>query len=188
MDGGKETAAQLDPARGRFVFGLHHHGLYPLGGTWLGCSPPRAHPSRRAACSDCVLRCASLTLCRSAHPPPTAGAGYLPLLPAFRRLVSVRPTVLTASVCVIVPLLRDIVLWLGVRIVSRRTFEHTLAQRGAVLICPGAFPVLLQQQQRRRWGRFRQALRAHPCVPAATTTMPPPRPCPAQQVARRRCA
>lgn len=65
------------------------------------------------------------------------GAGYLPLLPAFRRLVPVRPVTLTASVCVTVPLLRDIVLWLGVRIVSRRTFEHTLRERRAVLVCPG---------------------------------------------------
>lgn len=65
------------------------------------------------------------------------GAGYLPFLPSFRRLVPVRPVTLTASVCVTVPLLRDIALWLGVRIVSRRTFEHTLRERGAVLICPG---------------------------------------------------
>lgn len=65
------------------------------------------------------------------------GAGYLPLLASFKRLLPVRPVTLTASVCVTVPLLRDIVLWLGIRIVSRRTFEHTLQERNAVLICPG---------------------------------------------------
>lgn len=65
------------------------------------------------------------------------GAGFLPFLPSFRSQVMVRPTPLTASVCVTVPLLRDIVLWLGARIVSRRTFEHTLRERRAVLICPG---------------------------------------------------
>lgn len=65
------------------------------------------------------------------------GAGFLPFLPSFRSQVPVRPTPLTASVCVTVPLLRDIVLWLGARIVSRRTFEHTLRERRAVLICPG---------------------------------------------------
>ncbi|PRW56972.1 Diacylglycerol O-acyltransferase 1 [Chlorella sorokiniana] len=65
------------------------------------------------------------------------GAGYLPLLHSFKRLLPVRPVTLTASVCVTVPLLRDIVLWLGIRIVSRRTFEHTLQERKAVLICPG---------------------------------------------------
>jgi 2-acylglycerol O-acyltransferase 2 len=65
------------------------------------------------------------------------GAGYLPLLPSFRNQVPVRPTPLTASVCVVVPLLRDICLWLGARVVSRRTFEHTLRERRAVLICPG---------------------------------------------------
>ncbi len=68
---------------------------------------------------------------------PSPGAGYLPFLPSFRRLLPVRPVTLTASVTVTVPLLRDIVLWLGVRVVSRRTFEHTLQERRAVLICPG---------------------------------------------------
>ncbi|KAL4452259.1 hypothetical protein ABPG75_007921 [Micractinium tetrahymenae] len=94
LHGGEAAAELFDPQK-KYVFGLHHHGLYPL------------------------------------------GAGYLPFLPSFRRLLPVRPVTLTASVCVIVPLLRDIVLWLGVRIVSRRTFEHTLEERRAVLICPG---------------------------------------------------
>lgn len=58
-------------------------------------------------------------LFRRNHRPSSPGAGYLPLLESFQRLLPVRPVTLTASVCVMVPLLRDIVLWLGIRIVSR---------------------------------------------------------------------
>ena len=65
------------------------------------------------------------------------GAGYLPFLPSFRAACPVWPVTLSASICVTAPLLRDIVLWLGVRVVSRRTFVHTLRERKAVLICPG---------------------------------------------------
>ena len=63
----------------------------------------------------------------------------MPFMPSFRALLppGLRPVPLTASVCTTVPLLRDIVMWLGARVVSRRTFEHTLRERGAVLVCPG---------------------------------------------------
>lgn len=137
LDGGKDTAQQFDPQR-RYVFGFVHHGLYPLG------EAGRQKPGWVAGWRRLErLRCLPPALRRSLHaapcslPTPGAGAGYIPLMPSFRRLVPVRPVTLTASVCVAVPLLRDIVLWLGARIVSRRTFEHTLRERRAVLICPG---------------------------------------------------
>lgn len=109
LDGGKAAAEAFDPKQ-RFIFAFHHHGLYPLG--------------------ECVLQVSGWQLnIYTAHqardqypifpPHPPAGAGYLPLLASFKRLLPVRPVTLTASVCVTVPLLRDIVLWLGIRIVSR---------------------------------------------------------------------
>lgn len=65
-----------------------------------------------------------------------------------------RPVTLTASVTVTVPLLRDIVLWLGVRVVSRRTFEHTLRERRAVLICPGGQAEMCLTQRLHRHKQF----------------------------------
>ena len=111
----------------------------------LGC-----HTYTRRCCC-----CLGITLPLPALPcPPPAGAGYLPLLPSFRRLVPVRPVTLTASVTVTVPLLRDIVLWLGVRVVSRRTFEHTLRERRAVLICPGGQAEMCLTQRLHRHKQF----------------------------------
>ena len=65
-------------------------------------------------------------------------AGYLPLLPGFRRLLpGIRPITLCASVVFAVPLLRDLLAWLGLRVVSRRSFLRALREKGAVLLVPG---------------------------------------------------
>lgn len=69
---------------------------------------------------------------------PRAGAGYLPVLPSFRRLLpGIRPVTLTASVVFVLPVLRDILAWLGLRVVTRRSFLRALRERGSVLLVPG---------------------------------------------------
>lgn len=122
LDGGKAAAEAFDPKQ-RYIFGFIHHGLYPLGegDSWVPfmqlpgsqMSAPQAQHSLVVWAS---IPPSFLPLPPHPHPP---GAGYLPLLASFKRLLPVRPVTLTASVCVAVPLLRDIVLWLGIRIVSR---------------------------------------------------------------------
>lgn len=70
--------------------------------------------------------------------PMLTGAGYLPVLPSFRRLLpGIRPVTLTASVVFVLPVLRDILAWLGLRVVTRRSFLRALRERGSVLLVPG---------------------------------------------------
>lgn len=65
-------------------------------------------------------------------------AGYLPLLPTFHRLLpGIRPVTLCASVVFIVPVLRDLLAWLGLRVVSRRSLLRAVREKGAVLLVPG---------------------------------------------------
>ncbi|KAK9829305.1 hypothetical protein WJX72_005048 [[Myrmecia] bisecta] len=66
------------------------------------------------------------------------GAGYLPLMPAWAKLLpDVNPVVLIASVVFHIPLIRDLCSWCGLRQVSRRTFIRALNERGSVLLVPG---------------------------------------------------
>ena len=66
-------------------------------------------------------------------------AGLLPLTPAFRRALPprVRSVTLVASICMLPPVLRDIMQWLGGRVVARRTFVQSLRERHAVVVVPG---------------------------------------------------
>uniref|UniRef100_A0A1D2A7N3 Diacylglycerol O-acyltransferase n=1 Tax=Auxenochlorella protothecoides TaxID=3075 RepID=A0A1D2A7N3_AUXPR len=74
----------------------------------------------------------------AAHGLYPLGAGYLPVLPSFRRLLpGIRPVTLTASVVFVLPVLRDILAWLGLRVVTRRSFLRALRERGSVLLVPG---------------------------------------------------
>ena len=87
-------------------------------------------------------RAARAQWCAPTPPPntttPATGAGYVQHTPAWRAaLPGVRPVTLTASICFLVPLLRDLISWMGVRVVHRRTFVAALRQRRAVLVCPG---------------------------------------------------
>ncbi|RMZ55327.1 hypothetical protein APUTEX25_003465, partial [Auxenochlorella protothecoides] len=60
------------------------------------------------------------------------------VLPSFRRLLpGIRPVTLTASVVFVLPVLRDILAWLGLRVVTRRSFLRALRERGSVLLVPG---------------------------------------------------
>jgi len=67
------------------------------------------------------------------------GAAYLPLLPAWRRLVGpkIRPPTLAASIIFVLPVLRDMLQWLGLRVVSKQTFIRTLEQRNSLIVVPG---------------------------------------------------
>jgi hypothetical protein len=57
-------------------------------------------------------------------PLSTAGAGFLPLLPSFRKLLpGIMPITLTASVMYYVPAIKDLSLWLGFRQVGAQPLE-----------------------------------------------------------------
>jgi 2-acylglycerol O-acyltransferase 2 len=82
------------------------------------------------------------------------GAGYLPLLPAFREKVGLRPVTLIASVCFQLPFMRDILSWLGMRVVSRASFRRALAERGSVLVVPGGQAELVHAHELPSSSRF----------------------------------
>ncbi|WIA28105.1 hypothetical protein OEZ86_010685 [Tetradesmus obliquus] len=66
------------------------------------------------------------------------GAGFLPWMPSFKQhFPGVNPVTLTATVIFFPPFIRDICCWAGFRQVSKRTFLSALAERGAVMFCPG---------------------------------------------------
>lgn len=66
------------------------------------------------------------------------GAAYLPLLPAWQRLMpGIRPPTLCASIVFVLPVLRDLLQWLGLRVVSKQTFIRTLEQRNSLIVVPG---------------------------------------------------
>lgn len=66
------------------------------------------------------------------------GAAYLPLLPAWRRLMpGICPPTLCASIVFVLPVLRDLLQWLGLRVVSKQTFIRTLEQRNSLIVVPG---------------------------------------------------
>ena len=66
------------------------------------------------------------------------GAAYLPLLPMWKRLLpGIRPPTLCASIVFVLPVLRDLLQWLGLRVVSKQTFIRTLEQRNSLIVVPG---------------------------------------------------
>ena len=74
-----------------------------------------------------------------------AGAMYLPLLPAFQRLLGCfRPVTMTASVLHFLPLIRDLMAWANSRIVSQASLLHALRTYGPVLLCPGGQEELVE--------------------------------------------
>lgn len=80
----------------------------------------------------------------------------MPLTPSFHKLLprGLRPVTLTASAVFIAPLLRDILSWLGLRVVSRRTFVHALRERGAVVVVPGGQAELVYSHRLRTQREF----------------------------------
>nr|AZI70899.1 acyl-CoA:diacylglycerol acyltransferase 2.3 [Lobosphaera incisa]QIT07021.1 type-2 diacylglycerol acyltransferase DGAT2C [Lobosphaera incisa] len=83
------------------------------------------------------------------------GAAYLPLMPAWAKLFpGINPVTLIASVVFHTPLIRDLCSWSGLRQVSRRTFIHTLSERGSVVLVPGGQAELVhtwRMFQKRQW-------------------------------------
>jgi len=74
------------------------------------------------------------------------GAAYLPCTPAFKKIVNnaVDPCTLIASVVFQLPFLRDLLLWVGARVVSRSTFVKCLRERGSVMLVPGGQAELVE--------------------------------------------
>lgn len=72
------------------------------------------------------------------------GAAYLPITPAFQKLIPVRPRTLSASIVFQIPLMRDPLLWLGLRVVTRETFVRTLRSVKSVLLVPGGQAELVE--------------------------------------------
>ena len=73
------------------------------------------------------------------------GAAYLPLLPKFRRLLpEIHPPTLSASIVFQIPLMRDLLLWTGLREVTRSTFISTLKQRNSLIVVPGGQAELVE--------------------------------------------
>jgi hypothetical protein len=65
-------------------------------------------------------------------------AAYLPILPMFKKLLpGIRPVTLSASIIFSLPVLRDVLEFVGLREITRQTFVRTLEQRNAILIVPG---------------------------------------------------
>ncbi len=77
------------------------------------------------------------------------GAAYLPCTPAFKKIVNnaVDPCILTASVVFQLPFLRDLLLWVGARVVNRSTFVKSLRERGSVILVPGGQAELVEAYQ-----------------------------------------
>ena len=72
-------------------------------------------------------------------------AGYLPFTPAFKRLLPwLRPCTLTASVTFQTPIIRDVMRWCGMRVVSRFSFKEALEERGSVIVVPGGQAELVE--------------------------------------------
>lgn len=74
------------------------------------------------------------------------GAAYLPCTPAFKKIVNnaVDPCTLIASVVFQLPFLRDLLLWVGARVVDRSTFVKSLRERGSVMLVPGGQAELVE--------------------------------------------
>ncbi|KAL4543789.1 hypothetical protein Ndes2437B_g01601 [Nannochloris sp. 'desiccata'] len=74
------------------------------------------------------------------------GAAYLPCTPAFKKIVNnaVDPCTLTASVVFQLPFLRDLLLWVGARVVNKSTFVKSLRERGSVMLVPGGQAELVE--------------------------------------------
>jgi diacylglycerol O-acyltransferase 2, plant len=77
------------------------------------------------------------------------GAAYLPCTPAFKKIVknAVDPCTLTASVVFQLPFLRDLLFWVGARVVNRSTFVMSLRERGSVIMVPGGQAELVEAYQ-----------------------------------------
>ena len=84
------------------------------------------------------------------HALMPATAAWLKLTSAWRRVVpAARPPVtLAASPPFFGPILRDLLLWGGVRVVSSAVFTNILHQGKSVMLCPGGQTELLLQSTR----------------------------------------
>lgn len=82
------------------------------------------------------------------------GAAYLPILPSFRKLFpDIKPVTLSASIVFQLPILRDLLLWTGLREVTRSTFRRTLRERKSLILVPGGQAELVETHQfpRQTW-------------------------------------
>lgn len=73
------------------------------------------------------------------------GAAYLPILPSFKRLLpGIQPPTLSASIVFQIPFMRDLLLWTGLREVTRKTFIRTLQERRSLIVVPGGQAELVE--------------------------------------------
>lgn len=73
------------------------------------------------------------------------GAAYLPILPSFRKLLpGIRPPTLSASIVFQIPFMRDLLLWTGLREVTKKTFIRALEERGSLIVVPGGQAELVE--------------------------------------------
>lgn len=73
------------------------------------------------------------------------GAAYLPILPSFRKLLpGIHPSTLSASIVFQIPFMRDLLLWTGLREVTRKTFIRTLKERRSLVVVPGGQAELVE--------------------------------------------
>lgn len=82
------------------------------------------------------------------------GAAYLPILPSFRKLFpDIKPATLSASIVFQLPVLRDLLLWTGLREVTRSTFKRTLRERKSLILVPGGQAELVETHKfpRQSW-------------------------------------
>ena len=89
--------------------------------------------------------------CYAPHGLYPLGAAYLPITPSFRSLLpGIRPATLSASIVFQIPIMRDLLLWTGLRVVSRSTFARTLRTRRSVIVVPGGQAELIHVHKLRK--------------------------------------
>ena len=112
---------ELDPTK-TYVLGFHPHGIVPITVFWLRCCDDHWQVTGNGGVAH-LERHPAMT---SVHPNCTASAqtSTQDLFPG------VNFSMLTASVMHLVPLMRDLMQYMGGREVSRESFRHALQVRG----------------------------------------------------------
>lgn len=125
---------------------------WPAFQEWLGAEAERRLPKWlgsfevvRDGADDEFDASQKYIFCYVPHGLYPLGAAYLPATPSFRRLLPrVRPVTLTASIIFSLPFLRDILLWMGARVVSKDVIIRCLRDRGSVMLVPGGQAELVE--------------------------------------------
>ena len=89
--------------------------------------------------------------CYAPHGLYPLGAAYLPITPSFKSILpGIKPATLSASIVFQIPIMRDLLLWTGLRVVSRSTFARTLRTRRSVIVVPGGQAELIHVHKLRK--------------------------------------